>query len=67
MANERIRKILAIEGMRQWQLAKLLGVSEFTLIRRLRDELPEIEQSRIIGLIVNERGGTDDSRNDISE
>ena len=35
----------------QYDLSKILGVSEMTVYRRLRDELPEDEQDRIIALI----------------
>ncbi len=35
-------------GLTQYDLAKLLGISEMTVYRRLRDELPEEEQDRII-------------------
>ena len=38
-------------GMKNYQLAELMGISEFTLSRKLRNELPEKEQVRIISLI----------------
>ena len=44
----------------QYGLSKLLGVSEMTVYRRLREELPEDEQNRIIALI--ETGGEGDER-----
>jgi hypothetical protein len=37
--------------MKNWQLARIMGISEMTLYRRLRDELPEPEQDRICKLI----------------
>ena len=39
----------------QWDVAKLLEVSESTFYRMMRDELPEDEQKRIVALI--EGGG----------
>lgn len=42
---------LAGNGMYQWQLARIMKVSEYTLSRKFRDELPEEEQNRIIELI----------------
>ena len=42
----------------QYDLSKILGVSEMTVYRRLRDELPEDEQDRIIALI-EQSGGAD--------
>ena len=44
--------------MKQWELARLLGMSESVLSRKLREELPEDEQDRIIALI-EQSGGAD--------
>lgn len=51
MKNKRIRIKLVEFDLTQYDLAKLLGVSEMTIYRRLRDELPEEEQDRIIAKI----------------
>jgi DNA-binding XRE family transcriptional regulator len=51
--NERIRRELKVVGMKQWQLAELMGISEQTICRKFRKELPEDEQQRIIELIQN--------------
>ena len=53
-------------GLRQWQVAKLLGISEARMSQKLRWEMPREEQEKIIGLI-SERGAqyetdSDDSR-----
>lgn len=40
-------------GIRQWEVAKLMRVSESTLCRMLREELPEKEQDDIVALIKN--------------
>ena len=53
MKNETIRKVLRDSGMKQWELAELLGISEFTLSRKLRNELPQEEKERILNLIHN--------------
>lgn len=58
MQNRQIREALKKTGLRQWQLAKLLDVNEFTLSRKLREELPEDETKKILEVI--EKGGTDD-------
>ena len=50
-ANARIREALKSSGLHQWELADLLGVAEGTLIRKLRRDLPEDDQQRIIDLI----------------
>lgn len=51
MTNKRIRKKMIDKGLKQWELARLMGISEATMYRKLRDELPEEEQDRIIQLI----------------
>lgn len=55
MANERIRKELKSNGMFLWQVAKVLGVSESTLIRWMREELPENKQKEILNIIKQKR------------
>ncbi len=52
--NKRIRTALAVHGVPQWRLAQLLEISEFTLSRKLREELPEEEQEKILALIREE-------------
>lgn len=55
MKNEMIRKALKDSGMKQWELAEMLGISEFTLSRKLRNELPQEEKERILNLIRNRK------------
>ena len=57
--NKRIRIAMAEYEVTQYGLSKLLGVSEMTVYRRLRDELPEDEQDRIIELIKGANRETD--------
>ena len=52
-ANIRIKIALLEVGMKNWELAAFLGISEATMSRRLRVELPEEEQDRIINVIRN--------------
>ena len=52
--NKKIKDCLMLHGVRQWELAKLLNVSEFTLSRKLRNELPEDEQKKICEIIERE-------------
>lgn len=51
MTNLKIRKAMAEHSLTQWKLARLLGVSESTVYRMIREELPEEEQDRIVALI----------------
>lgn len=54
MNNLKIRLALLEHNFKQWQLAKLLGVSESTVNRLLREELPEERQDQIVALINSE-------------
>lgn len=51
MNNKKLRTYLAANMLKYWQLARIMGISEMTLTRKLRDELPEPEQDRICKLI----------------
>ena len=51
MVNQEIRQRLAQAQVKQWQLAEAMSLSEFTLSRRLRHELPREEQARILDII----------------
>lgn len=55
MKNMKIRQALLKASMKNYQLAELMGISEFTLSRRLRNELPKEEQERIVALIETNR------------
>ena len=62
MTNIKIRIAMMGRNIKQWQLAKLLKVSESTVNRMLREELPEEEQNRIVALIESGKGGEADVR-----
>ena len=49
--NEDIRKTIKAAGLKQWQVAKELGISEATIIRWLRDELNEERRNAIFSAI----------------
>lgn len=49
--NERIRYACRVKGLQHYKLAWLLGMSEDTFCRKLRRELPEEEQNRILKVI----------------
>ncbi len=51
MNNLKIRKKLDTNHMRYYELDRILGISEATRVRMLRNELPEAEQDRICKLI----------------
>lgn len=51
MNNLKIRIKLTEKGMKYYELDRILGISEPTRCRMLRNELPEEEQDRICQLI----------------
>ncbi len=51
MRNKEIRDAMKQKGITQWQLGELLGVSENTVNRKLRKELPEDEKQKILRVI----------------
>ena len=57
MNNKKIRKALKETGVKYWELARIMGISDGTLCRRLRDEIPAEEQVKLVKLIQQHGGG----------
>lgn len=53
MNNIGVRLEMARAGLKQWQVADLMGITEQALSKKLRRELPQAEQEEIIKLIGN--------------
>ena len=51
MYNLEIREAIKNGNLKQYEVAKLLGISEFTLVRHLRYELPQEEKTKILNII----------------
>lgn len=51
LANRRVRDELVKNSMFLWELAKLIDVSEATITRMMREELPVDRQDELIDLI----------------
>ena len=51
MANMEIREKAKASGVRLWQIAEKLGISEPTMTRKLRHELPEEDKQKILAII----------------
>ena len=51
MANKEIRCALVNNGIKQYVLAAHLGITETSLSKKLRRELPEEEKERILAAI----------------
>lgn len=50
-ANEKIRRTMGANGVKQWQIAEVMGIREETLSRKLRTELKDDERERILKVI----------------
>lgn len=57
MANKNIRLAARGAGVPLWRIAQELGISEPTITRKLRRELPEEEQQRILAIIERIKDG----------
>ena len=53
MFNKDLRAYAKEKGVFFWQIAKVMGISEPTMTRRLRSELPEQDKQEFI-CIINE-------------
>ena len=51
MANKDIRRAMFEKEIRQWELAKMLNVSEAQVSRMLRSELPDEKKAQILSVI----------------
>lgn len=51
MENLEVRRRLKEKNVFQWQVAKSMGISEMTLVRKLREELTEAEKQKIFSVI----------------
>lgn len=49
--NVEIRSAYMLAGIKQWQLAEAMGISETHLSRKMRKELPQEEKKNILELI----------------
>ena len=51
MKNVEVRAIAAQSGVRHWEIAEKLGISESNFCRKLRRELPDQDKERILCII----------------
>lgn len=51
MNNKEIREAMKRKRIPQWKLGEMLGVSENTINRKLRKELPTDEKQKILDII----------------
>lgn len=53
MCNEDVRTAIKKCGIKHWQLADILNISEATMIRKLRHELASEEKDKILNILEN--------------
>ncbi len=61
MKNLEVRTAAKSAGVKLWEIAEVLGITDGNFSRKLRRELPRKEQEQIIGIIneiAAEREGT---------
>ena len=51
LSNNEVRKKAKEQGVRLWEVAEVLNISEPTMTRKLRKELPTAEKERILSII----------------
>lgn len=51
MFNQDIRRYAKQYGVKLWQIANIMGISESTMTRLLRLELPEKDKTKIVRII----------------
>lgn len=51
MENKDVRRTAAGAGVKLWQIAEALGISDCSLSRKLRKKLPPSEKEKILSII----------------
>lgn len=51
MCNLEIREAAKKKGVKLWRIAAALGITDATLSRKLRFELPDAERVRILAIV----------------
>ncbi len=61
MKNAIVREELDTRRIKHWELARRLGISDNTLSRKLREELPQEEQEKLVQIIQQMAEGEQDA------
>ena len=51
MKNRKVRETAKARGVMLWEIAERIGINDSNFSRKLRRELPEDEQNRLLSLI----------------
>lgn len=57
MQNRKIRETAQLARVKLWEIAAELGITDATFSRKLRKELPDDEQERILAIIARIKEG----------
>ena len=52
-ANMEIRNAAKRAGVRLWEVAEAMGITDGMLSRKMRRELPEAEQSKVLDIVAD--------------
>lgn len=63
--NEALRTAMRQRNVKQWEVAEALGISEYTLCKKLRHQLPEDLQAKLLEVIetIADKKGAKSCRN----
>ena len=53
MANQKIKGAAKAADVRLWEVAEAIGISDGAFSRKLRRELPETEQRKILNIVAD--------------
>ena len=62
MRNKNIREAAKAQGVMLWEIAERIGITDSNFSRKLRRELPEDEQNRLL-LLIAEIAGEKEAQN----
>lgn len=57
MRNEDLRKDVADAGLKLWEIADKIGISDCNFSRKLRKELSDVEKAKIRAIIAELKAG----------
>ena len=53
MANQKVKDAAKAADVRLWEVAEAIGISDGAFSRKLRRELPEAEQRKILSIVAD--------------
>ena len=53
MVNQKIKYAAKVANVRLWEVAEAIGISDSAFSRKMRRELPEAEQRKILNIVAD--------------